>query len=135
MKRHTILIAHTAKGTTSGSSNNRNQWGPIMSLSIPARLLSCILAAGGILAANARAQDQKAMLIQQLAVLKESLAKNQQALRQYSWTENHAAEPQRRREGSQPERVSRWPRWPGVQDAAWRSRSGIERKEEAEDKG
>ena len=41
-----------------------------------------------ILAQSASTQDQKQMLKQKVAAFKQSLAENQQALRQYAWTES-----------------------------------------------
>jgi hypothetical protein len=58
-----------------------------MSLAFQSRLLVGALTAVGLLGVHLSAQDQKAMLAQRLAAVKESLAKNQQALKQYSWTE------------------------------------------------
>jgi hypothetical protein len=58
-----------------------------MSFSIQPRLIVSALTAFGLLGVYLSAQDPQVMLAQRLTEIKASLANNQQALRQYSWTE------------------------------------------------
>jgi len=62
-----------------------------MSSTVTSRILLGALMAAPFLGTNLSAQDPKQVLQQQLAAVKESLAKNQQALKQYSWTETTVA--------------------------------------------
>ena len=60
-----------------------------MSLPFQSRLFIGALTAFGFLGGRLAAQDPKALLTQRLTTIRESLAGNQDALRQYPWTETN----------------------------------------------